>query len=115
MKCIGLGITYLRGWQIALLAWVFNTGISHQQLVQFTPAFETSSQLCPGTPGTPYPGQRQAAPPSRSFGSTDAIRMRPKALGENRGKHWAWPNLPLRIPEQLTNLFGHADWLCFHV
>lgn len=34
---------------------------------------------------------------------------------ENRQKHQAWPNLPLRIPARLADQLGHADGLCFHV
>lgn len=62
MKVTGLGVTCLRGWQIALLPCALNTRISHQQLLRFPPAFETSSQLLPGAPAmgcTTQPQLRQ--------------------------------------------------------
>lgn len=45
--------------------------------------------------------------------TTKTPENHPKALGENREEHWAWPNLPLRIPERLTNQLGHAGLVVF--
>lgn len=94
MKGTGLGVTCLRGWQITLLACALNAGISHQQLLQFTPAFETSSQLCPSTRGTHALGSAGLQHPAMAPAAPKLSECNPKhsgKTGENTGLGQTFP------------------------